>query len=197
MSLLVVLDRQHTGKLSNTGDTGGHSVLSGLSEAHMVHKYLMAAEWELRSKGVAVVPVSDGDYSDRHVRAKLHGMRFSRAIYVACHLNAGDGDYGAVFHDHRSQMGVGVASFLARELHNSCPELDGTKVIPAKPGDWTANAYYTIRGVYNGKPCGICYEPAFMDHLEHTPLLTDEGLVRIGMSLAKGILDWRDSLEAR
>ena len=195
--LLVILDRQHTGKPGRPQDTGGHSSFSDLSEARMVQKYLAAAEWSLRRGGASVIPLSDGAYHDRHTRARRYASRSALSIYVAGHLNAGGGDYGAVFHDHRSVAGASASELVSRALHAACPELDGTKVIPARLGHWTTNAYYTIRGVYSGRPCGICYEPAFMDNLDHAPLMTDEGLERIGTSLAKGIFDWAESVGSK
>ena len=193
MRLLVILDRQHTGKSAAPRDTGGASQYSGKTEAEMVHRYLMTAEWALRGAGIDVMPLSDGSYTDRHARSKLYATGYSHAIYVAGHLNAGEGDYAAVFNDHRSSMGEEVAVKLSHRLGACLPEIMGSKVIGARPGHWTSNAFYTIRGVYSGRPCGICYEPAFMDNEDHAPLLEPEGLDRIGMCLADGILDWVDS----
>ena len=194
MKPLVILDRQHTGKPSNPGDTGGMSASCCREEARMVSVYLSAAEWALRAEGVDVIPMSDGSYAERHGRARSYASRRPTSLYVAGHMNAGGGDYGAVFYDHRSTAGAAAAEFISRSLQSSCPELGGTKIIPSRTGHWTANAYYTIRGVYSGRPCGICYEPAFMDRLEHETMMTNEGLERIGCSLARGIINWANSL---
>ena len=60
-----------------------------------------------------------------------------------------------------------------------------------QPESWT-NAYNTIKGIYEGPGnlSGICYEPGFIDSDNHRALWYADGLVRVGESLAAGILDY-------
>lgn len=197
---LIFLDRQHAGKpgrrASDRGATfdadGDGQIDIWESEAMMTPKYLLAAEERLIELGHNVMCISDGWYSARHERCNMYqqGMR-GPFVYVAAHLNAGSqnrADYGAVFYDYRSNTGPELSMYVAVRLKNACPELDGgVKLIPADPDNWTKNAYNTIAGV---AATAICFEPCFVDYDGHKPLLTDEGMRRIGTALAEGINDW-------
>lgn len=187
---VVVLDRQHVGVPSRRfADAGAWADLDSdgqrdvhEQEALLTPRYILAAEERLRALGHDVVVISDGQYAERHARAKA----YRGTVYVACHLNAGGGDYGLVCYDHRSTRGRELAGLIASALGQQCPELRRTIARAASETEWT-NAYRCIAGVYDGTPTGICYEPAFLDTPAHRPLLTESGLVRMGLALADGI----------
>jgi N-acetylmuramoyl-L-alanine amidase len=180
---VVVLDRQHIGRASKPHDLGAYC--DGLAEAVLVRRYLAVAEDLLRAAGCVVVPMSDGEYAERHARACA--MRAD--VYVAGHVNAGFGSDGYAFYDGRSTAGRTLARAIAARL-GVLPELTHASAVAcASTGAWV-NPWYTIRGVYQGRPVGLCYEPCFLDSPAHRPLLTDEGLIRIGDALAHGIADY-------
>ena len=198
---LIILDRQHAGKPGHPGDRGAWEDLDGdtrrdqwEAEAQLTPYYLLAAEECLLAAGVDVISISDGAYEERHARA----CRYQAAAYVAAHLNAGGARDGAAFHDRRSAPGLALASELARQLQAHCPELGGdVRGLPcwddrpqAGADAWLWRPWTTIRGVYQGRPVGICYEPACLDTPQHAPLLTREGLARIGQALGRGVLAW-------
>ena len=180
---LVVLDRQHIGKPSRPLDLGAER--EGLAEAVLVRRYLATAEDVLRAGGCVVVPMGDGDYSDRHARACA--MRAD--VYVAGHVNAGGGSGGYAFYDSRSAAGHLLARAVAARL-GEFPELRGASATACSGAAPWSNAWHTIRGVYEGRPVGLCYEPCFIDQPAHAPLFTSDGLVRVGTALARGILDY-------
>jgi N-acetylmuramoyl-L-alanine amidase len=197
---LIFLDRQHAGKpgrkASDRGAVfdadGDGEIAVWESEAMMTPKYLLAAEERLIELGHDVICISDGWYSDRHARCnEYQNSAEGPCAYVSAHLNAGSGnqaDYGAVFYDYRSTGGPDMATSIAVKLKNACPELEGgVKVIASTPDNWTKNAYNTIAGV---AATAICFEPCFVDYDGHKPLLTDEGMERIGVALAEGLHDW-------
>ena len=192
--MLIVLDRQHRGKPSKPSDLGAGYDIDGdgriaISEREAMLTGLMAlaAEARLIELGHEVVPMSDGHYHERHERANARGAD----AYIALHLNAGHGDYGAVFHDYRSLRGPGLAESIAGVLSDTADELKRVRVIDARPTDWTANAYRCISGL--AAPIGIVYEPCFMDSPDHAPLLLEQGQRRLGNALAVGIHRWSET----
>ena len=195
---LIFLDRQHAGKPGRkVGDRGAQADLDGDGkievherEAMLTPSYLLHAETRLLELGHDVITLSDGWYSERHNRVNRYSDAYSGAkVYIAAHLNAGGGDYGALFYDHRSSNGPKLAQKIALLMKHSFPELGGgVKIIPAKPNDWTRNALNTIGNV--GSPVAICFEPCFIDTDSHQILLTKEGLARLGKVLADGIHAW-------
>jgi N-acetylmuramoyl-L-alanine amidase len=194
MTKTVFLDRQHAGQIHKPSDLGAFSRLVGRAEADMTLDYLAAAERYLRALKVDVINISDGRYKDRHRRVIDYAQRAGGvSVYVAAHLNAGGGDYGAMFHDHRSTMGKEVSEYIGDALSDACPELNKVIVKSSQPDDWTKNAFATISGVYAGKPCGVCFEPCFVDNESHVPLLEHAGLERIGDALGAGIFKWMEN----
>lgn len=192
---LVVVDRQHVGKQDNLRDTGAQGDLdrdgkAGIleREAMLTALYGFHAEARLRELGHDVIPMSDGRYSERHARANAYAKSYAGpVVYIACHLNAGGGAYGACLHDQRSAGGKRLALAVADKLRASLPELVDVHTWGCGPtGDWT-RAYSTIAGVYEGRPVGLCFEPCFLDGAHSSGLLSSDGLRRIGSALADGI----------
>lgn len=197
MACLVFLDRQHSGKPHATRDRGAFGDLDGdgkhdveESEAFLTAQYLWAAERKLIELGHAVLPISDGAYSARHARANQYAAQSAadQFVYVAAHVNAGGGEYGAVFYDVRSAQGLLLANAVAERL-KPFAELPVVKVLAASATAHEA-AYGTIKGIFTGRAVGICFEPCFIDTPKHRLLLTSEGLARIGEVLALGIDDY-------
>lgn len=182
--MMIFLDRQHLGKPNRWNDEGAKN--SEVTETYLTSQYIFHAENHLRMQGFDVCVLTDGWYKDRHRRVNDYCANVSgKCVYVACHINAGGGDYGASFYDHRSESGKRLAHSINLRLLNHCPELRTAKNIAATPEDWTKNAYNTIKGV--GKPVAICFEPLFIDCAAHEPLTTPEGIRRVGVALAEGI----------
>jgi len=192
---MVILDRQHIGKPNKPDDLGAYSELSQEYEAHMVGRYLLETEWTLRKLGHRVVVLSDGHYNNRHKRANEFFAREAGAcIYLAGHLNAGGGNYSAIFHDHRSAMGAAAALYIKDAL-GKIDGLESSKTLQAQPSDWTSNAFHTIDGIYAGRGCGLCLEPFFIDAKQHSHLMADEGLEQVGNAIAVGVDAWIASLK--
>ena len=198
--MLVLLDRQHYGKPSPRQKDRGVAVdLDGdgnidAMEANLTPSYIQAAREALEAAGHTVVLLDAGWYPDRHkaairqVRAAATGLP---AAYVACHLNAGGGNYGLVLHDARSTGGEALANRVGDAMRRVFEEGELKRVLVkgASASEWT-NAYNTIRGIYAGPGnlSGICFEPVFVD--THRGLLDPEGLARIGAALASGLEAW-------
>jgi hypothetical protein len=203
MQLGIILDIQHAGRKSRPTDLGASADLDGDGvierdehEARLTPLYAMACQALAARDGVKVLRIDGGEYSARHRMAvDLAASDPSRRwLYVACHLNAGGGNYGLVIADQRSTQGRNAAREVAEALE-ALPELTRTiaGVTAAEGSDWP-RAWGTISGIgAPGTPrniAGICFEPCFMDQPSHRPLLTAEGLTRIGEALYRGAVAW-------
>lgn len=187
--MLVILDRQHVGKPGHD-ETGawGDFDLDGMpdvveQEAIVTGFIAMHCEVRLRELGHKVVTLSDGRYADRHARAKAYGGD----AYIALHLNAGRGRYGATFYDYRSKMGPVLAECIGLALKDAFDfPVKVEKTAPT--GTNYPRPFPCISGVFDGKPVACLVEPLFMDHPEHQQILAAvDGPQRIGYALAEGI----------
>lgn len=181
--LVVFLDRQHAGKPYEPQDRGAQG-----QEAYYSARYALYAEQWLTRMGHHVFLLSDGTYSQRGDRAEAYCAPYDHSVYIACHVNAGGGSYGAVFYDYRSGHGPTLASHIGHKLGGAFTELSGVRVMAAREG---SRPFNTISAV--GTPVSICFEPCFIDHpLHFTDMLSDSGLAAIGQALAEGIDNyWR------
>jgi hypothetical protein len=205
MKLGLIIDIQHAGRASRPGDLGASADLDGDGkiepeefEARLTPIYGMSARAKAEAGGVQVLWLEGGEYGWRHKAAiecaKAQPDR--RWLYVACHLNAGGGNYGLVIADARSKAGQSAARHVADAL-GALPELREprgrvvTGTTAAEGSAWP-RAWSTIDGIFAGPAnlSGICFEPCFIDRLEHRPLLTAEGLERIGAALVAGAMAW-------
>jgi hypothetical protein len=197
--MVLILDRQHYGK-PGQNDLGAGADLDGDGvvelderEANLTLLYINAAKQLAEAQGHTVYVLDSGWYSDRHEQAI--GIALSHpddmCAYIACHLNAGGGSYSLALHDYRSHGGENLAKAVATEMSVKIPEISRHLVRAASPDEWT-NGYYTVKGIYAGPGnlSGVCFEPVFMDNVEHQALLTPEGLVLLGQILANACIAW-------
>jgi hypothetical protein len=185
---LLILDRQHVGDPSDPGDVG--AVLGDLVEAELTPVYIEAARDRAELAGLDVAVLDSGRYSERHAAAvRLARGRPDRVAYVACHLNAGkdEGWRPAAFFDHRSRGGAVLAADVTARLGRG-------RAFAARSGDWTGNAFATIRGVYEGPAnlSGLCFEPLYLEQL--AAMTSDcerrQALERAGRELGAGVATW-------
>jgi hypothetical protein len=201
MKLGLIIDIQHAGRASRPNDLGASADLDGDGrvevhehEARLTPIYGMFARTKAEAGGVQVLWLEGGEYGWRHKAAieVAKSQPDRRWLYVACHLNAGKGDYGLVIADARSKAGQSAARHIADAL-DTLPELRRVVVgTTAAEGSAWPRAWSTIDGIFAGPSnlSGICFEPCFIDRQEHRPLLTAEGLERIGAALVDGALAW-------
>ena len=199
--MIVIFDRQHFGKpnrndrgagvdLDNDGDIENNE-----TEAYITPYYYLPAKSKLESCGHSVFVFDDGYYSARHQQANAlaRANPNQTVLYLACHINAGRGDYSVFIHDSRSSAGKVLADLLATAFKER--EFDGISRSLVRSGssnnDWK-NAYYTIKDIFNGPTniCGVCVEPFFLDTEAHQQYATTEGGAQIGLALVDGIMRW-------
>jgi N-acetylmuramoyl-L-alanine amidase len=183
---LVILDQQHHGKPGK--DDHGAS-FGSLVETDLTAGYIAAAQSALEAAGVEVLVLRWGWYSERHRYAReLAKAVPAKVVYASAHVNAGGGSYGLVCHDYRSKEGARLATSVSGELGKL---VETVRTEAASGGTW-ANAYNTIKGIYEGPGnlSAICYEPGFIDSDMNKHLWLADGLVRVGDALAAGILKY-------
>jgi len=191
--MIVFIDRQHAGKPNKLADRGAAVDIDGDAtperEAIITGQISIELEKLLILLGVDVVPISDGTYSERHTRVNKYAAMYPnrKTVYLAMHLNAGGGAYGAYFYHYASTQGQRLAQHLCDAMITA-GIVDQAKPIAANPSNWTKNAYYTIKGV--GRPVAICCEPLFMDNDLHAKHLTNEGITGLAMCMANAITQW-------
>lgn len=207
MRLLVILDRQHAGKPGRgPGEARPEDMGAAMRtpdgrvahEADLVMEYITEARAVLEAEGAQVRvidPLTEPprmSYGARQERAKWWARQSpgSKVAYVACHLNAGHGDYAILGHDPRSQDGRAVAEHVADALDLTVPVLSRIRV-EALTGKW-ARGLPCIEGIYSGPAnlCGMLYEPLFVDHPSHQHYIQTGGLRDVGACLARGIIAW-------
>ncbi len=110
--MLIAITVGHTGRPSKDFKDMGAVLPSGTTEVEVVRDYVAALERALRAKGFQVVVLSDGSYQDQWKRADEYGA----AVYLNCHMNAGGGNRGELFYDHRSSKGKVLASLIAKAI---------------------------------------------------------------------------------
>ena len=187
---MIYIDIQHIGKPNNPDDMGaskGDDVFD--NEAYWTSLYAFYMEMHLRHIGYSVMRLCDGRYSDRHERVNRYEADYPSSrpsVYLSCHINGGGGSYGAYFYDHRSSLGPDLAAAIADEV--DLPGISAAKTLPASPGDWTRNAYATIKDVR--RPVSICLEPFFIDNPAHQRYMDVDKIYLVGEAIANGIHSW-------
>ncbi len=202
--MIAILDIQHLGgpnprSLGASFDLNGDgSIEQHEHEARLTPYYAAACSYVLALQGipVALEPVQPSSYVQRHHRAiQLAKMFPSQPVaYIACHINAGGGDYAACFHHGDRPNDVSLCTHVADNLR-PFPELSRSLVFPALVNDWTKRARFCLSGLADAPPnlSALVLEPCFIDQPHHRDLLTGEGLRRIGGALAAGIISWGQS----
>jgi len=200
----IVLSRDHVGK-PGKNDLGAGADLDGDGtvethemEANLTPFYINACKDLATRTDHDVSVVEEGWYSKRHEDAILLAAseKTQPTAYISCHLNAGGGDYAAVFYDYRSKNGERLASKIAGALGQlQMPGVSRVGIIPANPNNWTKHAFNTIKGIYSGPAniSAVCFEPLFIDNKKHQLHLTEEGLGYVGRALALGCMRWAGS----
>lgn len=190
--MIVILDYQHYGK-PGKNDRGAFA--NGKYETELTWAYIEAAKQLAEAEGHEVVVLKDGWYSARHKRAAAiaEANPDQKCAYVACHVNAGGGDYSVCLHDYRSKGGKRLADSIRDTMTDSLGSVRRHLTKAATETNWT-NGFNTIKGVFAGPGnlSGVCFEPVFIDTDEHQPFLTQDGLTLIGQTLAVGCIEWSD-----
>lgn len=202
--MIVIFDRQHYGKPNKPQDRGAAVDLDGdgtiendEKEANLTPGYYLPAKDMLERRGHSVYVLQEGYYGPRHQKAnRIAAVNpRHRVAYVACHINAGKGDYSAMIHDQRSAGGKALAEALAAAFGARKNTLTGVRrhLVRAATSDnaWS-RGLNTIKGIYAGPRniSGVCFEPYFLDREEHQWLASPEGGRAVAESLVAGLVGW-------
>ena len=182
--MIVAATVGHAGRPSRWADRG--AAFEGVEEASVARRYLDACDRELRRLGHTVVLLSDGEYSAQWARAD----GYEASVYLNGHVNAGGGDRGEIFYDHRSARGRALAAAVAAALGAAVPWpcraracRPDTNGVP-RDADYS-EAFACIAGV---RAVALCVEPYFLDGPRRNWLL--DHLDVVGVALARGVDAW-------
>jgi hypothetical protein len=199
--MIVIFDRQHYGK-PNQNDLGAGVDLDGDGtvetaerEANLTPLYYLPAKAALEALGHTVYVLDSGWYSERHQRADdiARNNPHELVAYLACHINAGGGDYAVMIHDTRSGGGKRLAEALAQAIADAdLPGVSRSLVRGASADNDWSRAFNTIKGIYSGPGniSGVCVEPYFLDKAAHQWLATPEGAQLLSEALVDGAVRW-------
>lgn len=201
---LTIWDRQHAGKRTRPTDMGAAADIDGDGqievwerEAELTPIYAEAGMAELTRLGLAshfIDPKGAGlqaDYPARHREAVALAQDRSWTAYLACHLNAGGGNYGLVGYVPGSTRGRALAEAIAAELQASVHVISRCRV-EALAGNW-ARGLPTIGGAMSTSApwlAGVLLEPLFVDAPEHQSYIHQGGLTEVGRAIARGVRRW-------
>lgn len=201
---LLILDIQHSGKPSRPSERGASADVDGdgktavwETEAALTPIYASEATVQATKLGHSCVVLASGTYAERHVKSNQLAREYpGKVLYVACHLNAGGGDYGLVLHDSRSVQGRRAAGAIVASMRTfwtprSVRPLDPQATAKDHP-QWP-RPFVTIEGIWSGPSniAAICFEPLFVD--THRTWLTHPNLRMVGKQLALGFHAWATS----
>jgi len=200
--MIVIFDRQHYGKPNRPDDLGAAIDLDGdgniedqEKEANLTPLYYLPAKRTLEALGQSVYVLDSGWYSDRHKRANAIAAANpdKKVAYIACHVNAGKGDYSVMIHDQRSGNGSRLALALSAAIaDHAISGIQRSLVRAASADNAWKRGYSTIKGIYSGPNniSGVCLEPYFIDRQDHQWLATPEGGEALAEALVSGLMDW-------
>jgi len=198
--MIVIFDRQHYGKPGKSDLGAGYdldqdgNVELQEREANLTPLYIDPARKMLEGLGHTVHVLDAGWYSERHKQANAIAAATEEPVaYLACHINAGRGDYAVMIHDERSAGGKQLANNLTAALfdHNP-PGIRRFLVRGASASNAWRRGFSTIRGIYAGPAniSGVCVEPYFIDHPGHRVLASPEGGSALAEALVDGLIQW-------
>lgn len=203
---LHIQHRPWSGDYGAVADLDGDGKIEeGERETDMVRGYVShcARCLALERLQVAVIDPARDDTWPRRYSAVHASLQPHTGVYVACHANAGGGDYGLVQHDTRSRLGEATARVMAYHL-GELAELASAKVrgvyddrytrVGSEWRDemgrrsWLYRGFGCIKGIYPHRNIhAVLVEPFFLDRHEHHELATEDGLKRVGEAVAAGL----------
>ncbi len=198
--MAAILDRQHTGRWASHPDLDAFADTDGDDDfedfkSQLTPRYLWYAEVALLQLNQLVISISDGKHNKRHTRAKSYARQLSneRIAYVAAELDDGEdpGTNGTIYYVDGDAHGLALCNHIAAALAELCPELDGVDVTAVEAGG-PHNKHKKIGG-FSGAPSNlvpVVFQPCSLRQIQHSELMTEDGLRRMGEGLALGIHAW-------
>lgn len=188
--LKVAVDVQHLYQEDKPQDRGATFFLldgSHVCEAGLATIYAASIGHALAGRGAQVLTndpahgIMVGHYWTRNRAANAWGAQ----LYLACHVNAGGGDYGlAEYMVGTSGSAVGAA--IGSQVRADFPALSGFRMGPILRGQ---RGTVCIEAVDRWR-AALLLEPFFGDSTRLEPMLAMPELVRLGVSIADGIAAW-------
>lgn len=187
--LRVAIDVQHLYRPDRPRDHGATVRLANgttITEAELATGYAGHAAAELEARGALVLRndpargVLVGHYSSRARAASSWGAR----VYLACHVNAGGGDYARAY--GVGSRGVQLARDIVLELDRVSRLIDEGQALELRPGE---RGWVCIAGAV-APTLGILLEPFFLDTPGHRGLVSAAGLGVVGRAIGRSVGAW-------
>ena len=188
--LVAVLDVQHLYQPARPRDRGALFTLldgSHVYETQASTAYAASAGAWLASRGAHVLtndPVHGilvGPYWTRNrAAAAIHPH-----AYLACHVNAGGGDYFLAEYMLGSP-GAALGAALGSAVQAAFPEIRGAKCNPLQRGQRGA---ICIEAVAH-PTVGVVLEPFFGDRMRMQGIFEPAALARLGAAIGEGLATW-------
>jgi len=188
--LKVALDVQHLYQQDKPNDRGTVYTLgdgSRVCEAQAAVAYAQAAGTYLTQRGAQVLTnqpthgILLGHYWTRNRAANAWGAH----AYLACHVNAGGGDYFLAEYMLASP-GAGLGISIGNAVVGAFPAIQGVKTNPLVRGQRGAVCIEST----DATMAAIVLEPFFGDRARFASLFAPENLARLGTAIGIGIGQW-------
>jgi hypothetical protein len=186
----AVVDVQHLYRPQHPGDMGAVFTLADhthTTEGRAAVLYGASIVAWLRARGAEVLTndstrgILIGPYS---VRNRAAGV-FRAHAYLACHVNAGGGNYSRMAFMSMS-LGARLAPYIGRELKAAFPMIVKANAWALGSSDRGA---VCIERVPTTTAAVLC-EPFFGDTPAHQPMLAAPALWQLGAAIAAGVAAW-------
>jgi N-acetylmuramoyl-L-alanine amidase len=187
----AVVDVQHLYKLDRPDDRGARFELANgthLWEADAAMLYAQAMVSWFKERG-AVVLTNDpstgtlvGSYGRRNRAANAWGA----SVYLACHLNAGGGNYALAEYPAGypgSTLARMITAQLTSDFHDLIPSTNQFPLAKGQRG-------HVCVGEVSSAIGAVLLEPFFGDHPKAQALLAPDRLIAVGQSIAAGVAKW-------
>lgn len=192
--LRVAVDVQHLFKPSRPNDRGAcFELANGLRvwESQAATAYAHGIISWLQSRGAAVLSNDPtkrelvGSYAQRNRYANTWGAD----AYLACHVNAGGGNYALVEYA-AGREGSSLARAIGAQLVNAYKDLIPTH--REQPLTEVQRGYVCIGGT-SIRCAAVLLEPFFGDQRTHQGFLDPVRLVEVGTTIAEAVALWWES----
>ena len=184
---MIILDVQHIGKPKAKQDFGAYNL--SLSEGFLTLDYATQVYRRLLNDNIPTILMTHGNYADRQAFAnKMNAdprIDCNINLYVACHMNAGGGNYSLALVKKYDDTSVDIA----RTILDSIADRYHCRTY-VRYMDESDRGYTCIK---HCKMSSLILEPLFIDYKSHIEILEND-LQGLALSIYEGIAKFYKSL---
>lgn len=185
----VYVDVQHIGKpWPNQGDQGARFELptgAHVYESDLATTYAGGVVAALVQAGVTV-KLNDPQLRHSYRERNHLAIAWGADVYLACHVNAGGGDFCQLECREPDSRGRDLGLALGLALADAFPALHSYHVTPIHPG---LRGWVCI-GSCAPETAALIVEPFFGDRIGHRPLMQPAALWALGVTIGAATARW-------